>query len=753
MRSQPLAFMSYSRFDDEHDNGYLTKFCKSLSEEVRAHTGKDFPIFQDRESIEWGQNWKERITESIQVVTFLIPIVTPNYFASEPCRDELTQFIEREKRLNRKDLILPIYYITYPKMEKGAKPAADEFIKAIKAHQYRDWRNLRGKKPKSVKYNQGLTKLALEIRSAIDLLQESQEATFEKSLDGIRSALSQDNAQLVENQNKNNEISKNLAERILVVDKNQTGSYSSINEAIMAASPGDRIIVHPGIYEEGLIINKPIEVVGEGDIGSIVVRATNKSALISITPKGLISNLSLQQAGGNWFCVDISYGSIEINRCDITNQGSSCVGIHHGANPLLKCNRIHNSAQGGIFVFDNGEGILEENDIFENAFSGVEIKNFSKPVLRLNRIHDGKQGGVLVHDNGLGLFENNDIFDNISGVEIRSGGNPILNRNQIYNNKEGGVIVHDNGLGILEDNNIFGNGYDGVGIRSKGNPILRHNRIYDGLQGGVFILDEGLGVLENNDIFGNSSDAVAIRSKGNPQLRHNRIFNGKSDGVYIWENGMGVIEDNDIFGNIFGLEIKNESNPIVQRNSIHENKNNGIRILEKGRGILEMNDIFGHSFAEVEISQFADPILRYNKIHDSKQSGVFIHHESKGLIENNDIYRNGYSGIEIAELGNPMIKHNNIHNDKQNGILIHGNGRGTLSGNNILWNEFAGIEIQKKGKAVISHNYINMNMGEAIRIHNEGTGIIEDNDLRGNGRGAWAIDNDVKELKKERNLE
>ena len=44
----------------------------------------------------------------------LIPILTPSFFNSEPCRAELEQFLEREKELGRNDLVLPLYYIDHP---------------------------------------------------------------------------------------------------------------------------------------------------------------------------------------------------------------------------------------------------------------------------------------------------------------------------------------------------------------------------------------------------------------------------------------------------------------------------------------------------------------------------------------------------------------------------------------------------------------------------------------------------------------
>ncbi len=66
--------MSYDREDD--DSGRLSELRVRLSGEVAAQLGGPFPIFQDREDIAWGQQWKKRIDESLDSVTFLIPIVT-----------------------------------------------------------------------------------------------------------------------------------------------------------------------------------------------------------------------------------------------------------------------------------------------------------------------------------------------------------------------------------------------------------------------------------------------------------------------------------------------------------------------------------------------------------------------------------------------------------------------------------------------------------------------------------------------------
>lgn len=58
-----------------------------------------------------------------------------------------------------------------------------------------------------------------------------------------------------------------------------------------------------------------------------------------------------------------------------------------------------------VFLFpDPGLGLLEENEIFDNAMAGVWIKTESNPVLRRNKIHDGREGGVCVFNYGKGGY-------------------------------------------------------------------------------------------------------------------------------------------------------------------------------------------------------------------------------------------------------------------------------------------------------------------------------------------------------------
>ena len=77
------------------------------------------------------------------------------------------------------------------------------------------------------------------------------------------------------------------------------GDHLTITEVIEKANPGDRILVRPGLYQEGLVVDKPLEIIGEGGPGDVVVQATGKNALLFQTTMGRVANLTLRQMGGS----------------------------------------------------------------------------------------------------------------------------------------------------------------------------------------------------------------------------------------------------------------------------------------------------------------------------------------------------------------------------------------------------------------------------------------------------------------------
>lgn len=157
----PASFLSYAKYDDENSAGHLSQLRGALERELQGQLGdQTFRIFQDHEDLAWGQQWKQRIEQSIDGSLLLIPIISPYFFKREACRDELTRFLERESKLGRADLILPLYFISVPDFEATNK---DVLVATVAQRQWRDWRAFRHEDLTSSEARKRIEKLAQEM--------------------------------------------------------------------------------------------------------------------------------------------------------------------------------------------------------------------------------------------------------------------------------------------------------------------------------------------------------------------------------------------------------------------------------------------------------------------------------------------------------------------------------------------------------------------------------------------------------------
>lgn len=91
-------------------------------------------IFYDKESLEWGDNWKDRILNGTKKAEFAIIVISENFFDREWTERELSEFLNRQNR-NGQKLILPILHnITVSQLQEKYPSVAN--IQAIDSSKY-----------------------------------------------------------------------------------------------------------------------------------------------------------------------------------------------------------------------------------------------------------------------------------------------------------------------------------------------------------------------------------------------------------------------------------------------------------------------------------------------------------------------------------------------------------------------------------------------------------------------------------------
>ena len=300
--------------------------------------------------------------------------------------------------------------------------------------------------------------------------------------------------------------------------------FPSLAQAIDAAEPNERIFVRAGLYD-GVNIDKPLEIVGDGRRGEVVIQSTGSYAVRFATPVGRLANLTIQLSGGEGCALEITQGRPRIEDCDINGGSRSGVIVRGFADPIVRNNRIRASAGAGVLIAADGKGTFEDNEIAANAAVGVVIATGAAPVFRSNRVLDNGQSGVFFDKEARGILEETEIAGNqISGVEINAGAEPDVRGNHIHHNRGIGVSIFDGGRGIVERNRIYSNGTAGLAIGATSHITIRANQISNNVGTGVLVLAGGEPLIEDNEITFNKYDGLKVAADASPRVQSNRIF-------------------------------------------------------------------------------------------------------------------------------------------------------------------------------------------------------------------------------------
>jgi hypothetical protein len=135
------GFWSYVHKDDEAQGGRIAQLARDVVAQYEMITGESIELFLDQDRLQWGDNWREKVDESLASVAFFIPVLTPRYFQSVECRRELNHFVRRARRLGLEELIMPVLYVDFPGIRQD--PPSDDAVELVKPFHWEDWTNLR----------------------------------------------------------------------------------------------------------------------------------------------------------------------------------------------------------------------------------------------------------------------------------------------------------------------------------------------------------------------------------------------------------------------------------------------------------------------------------------------------------------------------------------------------------------------------------------------------------------------------------
>jgi hypothetical protein len=346
------------------------------------------------------------------------------------------------------------------------------------------------------------------------------------------------------------------ARQILVDDDKKecpAATFTSIQAAVNAASPGDQIVVCKGIYVEQVAIHKSLFI--DATSGAILMpsgmQANSTSlfdgsplavALLVIDAKDVVINgLVVDGANSGIFgCAPDLFG--------IAFQNASGA-IQHTTVRNFKLAPDLNGCQSGTGIFvQSGDG---QNSI-------VTIGNSS--------IHDYQKNGITANELGTqvkvrynvvtGLGTTNGAAQN--GIQIGFGAQGAVNQNTVTNNVWAGCTDVSTCTAVATD--ILVTQSDGVSVT---------NNVVGVSQVPIFIDGNSAHVSSNNAYSALVFDAIRLEGSQN-DAHNNTIFNGAESGIFIDGNN-DVVTANTITEAAVGvLKTSTSTGNVIHSNSVFD---------------------------------------------------------------------------------------------------------------------------------------------------------------------------------------
>lgn len=469
-------------------------------------------------------------------------------------------------------------------------------------------------------------------------------------------------------------------------------NYTSIQQAINAASPGDTILVHNGTYHENLIINKTIQLIGDNPRTTILDGSTSNatyaptieiySYLNSAENVG-VANFTIagsKTAWGIYVFYPTSSGALIQNNIVINNSG----GIHvNGAgNCTFTNNTVTNNKHEGILLIDSEHNTMKNNTLADNPYNfGIYFQGFDQNIDTSNTVN-GKpirylKNQTLLHINPttypevgyLALVnctditvENLTLQNSINGLLLEKTQNSTILNNQINNNSRGVDIINSQNI-TIQNNNITDNVWQGLALtNSQNNRItsntLTNNRYNLRIQGPT--LNDYTQEIDTS----NTIDARPIRyMMDETDLNINPA-------TYPDTGYLALINCHNITAQNLSLEHSDILAAFTQDSTIIQNAlTNGTITLTRSTNITVTGNTVTAGDTGISLGDSHNITVTENELSGCADWGIQLSSSANNTLADNNV-KNNTSGMDLSASSNNTIFRNNIADNRGYGMTL-----------------------------------------------------------------------------------
>ena len=354
------------------------------------------------------------------------------------------------------------------------------------------------------------------------------------------------------------------------VDDDGAADFSTIQEAVNAASSGDTIIVKDGIYTENIDINKDhlsIKSVNAVDV-TILQAANPDDHVFEVTADYVnINGFTVSGATGYWKAgIYVGAGQCRISDNNLLNNYLGILSYFTSSNTFIGNNASSNNY--GICLWYSDNNNLTNNTMSVNQCDfyifGGTLSDYIQNIDTSNTV-DGKpiyywinkENKQIPSDAGfVGIVNCTDItvrdliLMNHGEVLLAYTKNSRIENVTVQNNLGNGIYLQGSSNNTIKNNNASNCGSDGIYLwSSSGNNIVNNNVL--GNRAGIYLGYSSENTILNNNLSNNRYYGIILYSLNSSNfIMNNNVLNNGRFGIYLYSSNNNKIYSNNFINNI-----------------------------------------------------------------------------------------------------------------------------------------------------------------------------------------------------------
>ncbi len=429
--------------------------------------------------------------------------------------------------------------------------------------------------------------------------------------------------------------------------ENQGGAnYREIRWAVENASAGDEILVYPGSYQSGIVLDKPLSIRAEIP-GEVIITPNSEEEtgiIINTNAQGsLLEGLNVSGQNRNrWTGIHLAANETRISNCEFMELEYGIVGVECSGVEISNSSfrSIDDSA---LYLREISWLNVEQNDLVNFASLGIYLRHCDNGSLSKNSLEADTRGRGISLSNcqNITLEQNSITTPELQDISLSSCQNSHLTGNTM--NSMGvsidGEKEHWQTTRMDESNTV------------KGEPL----RFFVGLEEGV------IENISGQFILGYSSN-VTIR---------NLNKSGYSNGLLLGHCENISLQDCNFSGNLDGLAISYTQNSSFRNISIWKNSYQGLSLVKSVNNTFTDFRFLNNEYTSINLLSSRDNVFKNCLVQKNDRRGVYLWTSPKNRFEDCIFSRNKRYGAELSQSQENHFENCSFLNNEDSGIRLN----------------------------------------------------------------------------------